>query len=259
MTTAGPHLIALCSPAMGSGKSTVASHLCLYHGFTVLKFAGPLKAMTRAFLLEAGLSPDDIWDFVDGSRKEEVIPGVPGGVSVLRAAGAMVTAFLRELDLPDDRIDAMRGGELSEMPIPGVPGGIHTARFEWLLREFLWFNIVSPTTPITSRRFQQLLGTEFGRDLIHPNLWVEITMGRARQLRAAGKSVVIDDMRFPNELAGVIMADGLPIRVVRPATEVTTPGHASEGALDRTGMFEIHNDGDLERLRALVDRAISHL
>lgn len=185
-----PLLIALCSPAMGSGKSTVAAHLAHKYGFTVIRFAAPLKAMTRAFLREVGLSMADIEAFTDGNRKEDVIPGVPGDV--------------------------------------------------------------------TSRRFQQLLGTEFGRECIHPNLWVEIAMHRARGLLAAGKSVVIDDMRFPNELAGVVMAGGVALRVNRPSAAITS-GHQSEGALDLVPMTEILNDRDLDHLHAFVDGVISHL
>lgn len=186
-----PILLALCSPAMGSGKSTVAAHLARKHGFTVIKFAGPLKAMTRAFLREIGLSMGDIEAFTEGERKEDVIPGVPGAV--------------------------------------------------------------------TGRRFQQLLGTEFGRDCIHPNLWVEIAMHRSRELLAAGKSVVIDDLRFTNEMAGVVMAGGTCLRVVRPGSVLTTGVHPSEGALDHTPMGEILNDGSLAHLHGIVDALISHL
>lgn len=41
------NLIAFTGPA-GSGKSTAARHLVEKHGFVLVKFAGPLKAMMRA-------------------------------------------------------------------------------------------------------------------------------------------------------------------------------------------------------------------
>jgi hypothetical protein len=44
-------LIALTGYA-GSGKSTLADILACEHGFTVVKFAGPLKAMLRALGLD---------------------------------------------------------------------------------------------------------------------------------------------------------------------------------------------------------------
>lgn len=56
-----PKVIGLCG-AIGSGKSTVAS-LLRPHGYTVVHFAGPLKAMLRAIGLEDAQ--------LNGSRKEE--------------------------------------------------------------------------------------------------------------------------------------------------------------------------------------------
>lgn len=43
-------LIGLCSPAMGSGKSTVADYLVRHHGFSRVALATPLKMMTTALL-----------------------------------------------------------------------------------------------------------------------------------------------------------------------------------------------------------------
>lgn len=55
-----PRILALSGPA-GSGKSTAAAHL-ITKGYTLVKFAGPLKAMCRA----VGL--DD--EHIEGSMKE---------------------------------------------------------------------------------------------------------------------------------------------------------------------------------------------
>jgi hypothetical protein len=57
----GPHIIAL-SGAAGSGKSTAAAHL-VDKGYTLVKFAGPLKDMMRAI----GLSEEHI----EGILKEQ--------------------------------------------------------------------------------------------------------------------------------------------------------------------------------------------
>ena len=58
-------LIALTGYA-GSGKSTVAKHLVEKHGFTLVKFAGPLKNMMRAL----GLGDREI----EGDLKEQPHP-----------------------------------------------------------------------------------------------------------------------------------------------------------------------------------------
>ena len=57
-----PRIIALVGNA-GAGKSTVADYLMREHGYVLIKFAGPLKAMLRAI----GLDDEEI----EGSRKEQ--------------------------------------------------------------------------------------------------------------------------------------------------------------------------------------------
>lgn len=57
-----PQIIALVGNA-GAGKSTVADYLMREHGYVLVKFAGPLKAMLRAI----GLDDEEI----EGSRKEQ--------------------------------------------------------------------------------------------------------------------------------------------------------------------------------------------
>lgn len=63
-----PRIIALSGPA-GSGKSTAAAYL-QQRGYTLVKFAGPLKAMCRAI----GLGDEHI----EGSRKERPLDWLQG-------------------------------------------------------------------------------------------------------------------------------------------------------------------------------------
>jgi hypothetical protein len=73
-----PPLIGFCSPAMFSGKTTVANALVENHGFTRLRFAETLKSMTRAFLAGLGLPWEVVNDMVDGELKEQPIPAIGG-------------------------------------------------------------------------------------------------------------------------------------------------------------------------------------
>jgi len=73
VTTRG-RLIALCSPAMGSGKSTIADYLVEQHGFCRIAFAAPLKGMATALLDSLKMPSDEVRDRVYGHRKEEIIP-----------------------------------------------------------------------------------------------------------------------------------------------------------------------------------------
>lgn len=183
-----PVCIALTSRAMGSGKSTAAYHLVEEHGFVLVKFAGALKAMTRALLAELGEDLALIERRVEGDLKEQVVPA---------------------------------------------------------LRR-------------STRYVMQRLGTEFGRELLHENVWADIVAEKIRGLMAAGKSVVIDDMRYRNELETVERVCGVRltcVRLTRPGAAVTS-AHSSEGELDHLSMPEIHNDGDLGDLFAAVDETL---
>ncbi|MFG1226010.1 nucleoside/nucleotide kinase family protein [Xanthobacter wiegelii] len=84
----------------------------------------------------------------------------------------------------------------------------------------------------TPRQAMQWLGTEWGREMIAPDLWT-----RAWEYAAAGKPrVVVDDVRFPNEVEAVRRLGGVVIQLLAPvdlALEAASAGHVSErGGLD---------------------------
>jgi hypothetical protein len=51
----------------------------------------------------------------------------------------------------------------------------------------------------TTRFAATSLGTEWGRDMIGPDLWANIAIGQVHELVSRGISVIIDNVRFPNE------------------------------------------------------------
>jgi hypothetical protein len=59
----------------------------------------------------------------------------------------------------------------------------------------------------------QLMGTEAGRDVFHPDLWVHTAMRRCEQ--APWNSYVIADVRFPNEIFQIRKSGGFVFRVRR--------------------------------------------
>jgi hypothetical protein len=59
----------------------------------------------------------------------------------------------------------------------------------------------------------QLMGTEAGRDVFHPDLWVHTVMRRCEQ--APWHNYVIADVRFPNEIDAIVKSGGKVIRVRR--------------------------------------------
>lgn len=113
----------------------------------------------------------------------------------------------------------------------------------------------------TPRQFMQLLGTEFGRQMIGENFWVEtwrrtVDDARLAQIADAGElcppRIVSDDVRFGNEAGAVHALGGVVIRIERPgAGSASGAGHASE-ALDFPVDGVFTNAGDLSALLANV-------
>lgn len=105
-----------------------------------------------------------------------------------------------------------------------------------------------PELGVTVRHILQTLGTEWGRDRIHPRVWVKCWSAQARRY----KRVVVDDVRFPNEAEAIKAAGGVIWRIVR-TTSVHDGSHRSEGSLDSYSFDAvIHNDGSLGDLRSKV-------
>lgn len=125
------------------------------------------------------------------------------------------------------------------------------------------------------RLLLQLLGTECGRNIIHPNIWVNSLFSEYKGMfddngtiedKNTGRMMkyhnwIITDTRFPNELDAVKSRQGLTIKVVRPdvitnsvtgesfLVKVYKKEHESETALD-TATFDyiIDNNDSIEEL-----------
>lgn len=98
----------------------------------------------------------------------------------------------------------------------------------------------------TSTEIQQFLGTEFGREFIHPDLWVNIWK---RWADAELGHVVHESCRFENE------ADACDAiwEIRRPGVGALS-GHASEALPVEYPDEVIENDGDIAALRDKIDR-----
>lgn len=77
------------------------------------------------------------------------------------------------------------------------------------------------------RHALQTLGTEWGRQLVGPNIWVNATVAQAKLWDA----VVIADVRFENEARAIREAGGSIYKVVRLDLVPTDP-HTSEAHID---------------------------
>jgi hypothetical protein len=94
----------------------------------------------------------------------------------------------------------------------------------------------------------QRMGTEFGREMVHPELWVRRCMNEVAGYTRRAVPVVISDVRFENE-ARVIRDQGGVIVHVRRGVSVSTDTHVSETPLPVLfGDLLVHNNGTCDDL-----------
>lgn len=113
------------------------------------------------------------------------------GFTRVRFAGplkAMMTAFYTNCALDPWEIDARIEGERKQTPDPLLGGK-------------------------TPREAMQTLGTEWGRDTLWPDLWVNAWRERVQRLLDMGISVVCEDCRFPNEAETIRALGGVVVGV----------------------------------------------
>ena len=111
---------------------------------------------------------------------------------------------------------------------------------------------IIPELGVSPRHMMQTLGTEWGRACIHPDFWVMIARAEARRVMAYGGSVVIDDVRFPNEATMIRKLGGELWRIDRPGV-IYSGDHSSEGGLeDITPDRVIVNDGTIAQLKEKI-------
>lgn len=110
----------------------------------------------------------------------------------------------------------------------------------------------------TARHAMQTLGTEWGRQHIGENFWLDRWWDAARTYISGTlwRYVIVDDVRFLNEATYLRNKGATIIRVVRPG--YTGDGHASETeqaniVVDAT----LNNVGTVEELHAKMREAVS--
>lgn len=117
---------------------------------------------------------------------------------------------------------------------------------------------------MTPRRLLQLLGTEAGRQIIHPNIWVNALFAdwKTDHPSTPYQKWIICDVRFPNEAEAIKKRGGVLVRIERPdelrfpdkKADESVLSHASETALDnwQDWDYTITNNGTLKDLEEKV-------
>lgn len=109
------------------------------------------------------------------------------------------------------------------------------AMFGWTreqLEDYDFKETPEPITGKTPRMILQLMGTDFGRDMLHPEIWLRLLAAEVERMTVNGITPVITDVRFENEADFVRKLGGTLIHVVNPETVSRTDGHASENGVE---------------------------
>lgn len=113
---------------------------------------------------------------------------------------------------------------------------------------------IDPFMGQTSRWAMQSLGTEWGRQLIHPDLWLN-TMEARLAAKKDREVIAVTDVRFLNEAKLIFKMGGKLIRISRPGNDpdLTKALHPSESEMQNIiPSTTIVNDGTVEDLRRKV-------
>lgn len=134
------------------------------------------------------------------------------------------------------------------------------AMFDWdpkLIENREWKEAVFQDIGKSPRQMMQTLGTEWGRELVNPDLWLLLAKRQIESARRSGApGIVFSDCRFPNEARLVREEGGQVILVQRPdvaaiaahVTEAGLPQDLIDGIAFNKGSVEDLGNGLIEML-----------
>lgn len=113
---------------------------------------------------------------------------------------------------------------------------------------------------VTPRWAQQIVGTECFRNNVCEDFWVKTLVRRA--MREPETSVVISDVRFPNEVQAIKDLGGFAVACQRKlSSDPSIDQHPSETSLDGYANwdFYLNNNGTLDDLQIQVGNIITEM
>lgn len=118
-------------------------------------------------------------------------------------------------------------------------------------------NMFAPRSP---RWILQQWGTEYRRNLFGDGYWVEKTAESIKRALAVGRSVVVTDVRFPNEARKLSAMGATLVAIIRPCNPFSTGDqHASETQMvGYPTNFTVYNNGSEAGLKECVRDWLRH-
>lgn len=105
------------------------------------------------------------------------------------------------------------------------------------------------------RRILQVFGTDFGRDMVDANIWVDMALDQIQRFRDKGLNVAVTGIRFPNEIEAIRSIGGQLLWIERDGVDSTKDAHASENSVSKRDFDEVvHNDSTIAELHKKAHR-----
>lgn len=245
----------------GSGKDTVANYLCEEYGFVKVALADPIK---RFGYYVFHFSYDQLWG---PSNQRNAVDKRYYRESAWNEAQARLEAFGKQY--------------VTDVLGDDDPAAVSKA-YSSLVHWFFWLRD-DYNDNLSPRIMLQTLGTEWGREAINRDVWLNYLLRTSRTLlHEDGNTkqwvydpldgcvpakennyihgIVASDIRFENEFKRIRSEGGVVIRVIRPDTDqdaatLGIEGHQSEAhdySFDNFD-FILNNEGTLKSLHQAVD------
>lgn len=108
------------------------------------------------------------------------------------------------------------------------------------------------------RQLMQTLGTEWGREVVHPDLWVLVAdqMWKKYQEIGWGAGVVLSDVRFRNEAEWILAQGGLLISLSRDGVAAVATHVSEQNIPFDLANVSLENNGTVEELAAAVTATV---
>lgn len=158
------------------------------------------------------------------------------GICGYKGAGKSTVAKMLQRELPNsevvrfaqpikDMITALLKNYYTEDTVKGFVDGEYK-------------EVIIPEIGVSTRKLMQTLGTEWGRDIIDPDIWVKLL--ESKLINSNKDYLLVDDLRTPNELDMLRKLGATIIKVHREISNIDT--HSSENYIDGLhGDYNIHN------------------
>lgn len=112
--------------------------------------------------------------------------------------------------------------------------------------------VIDKNYGISPRQAMQKLGTEFGREMVHDEMWLK----RAQVHLDCKPRLIVTDVRFDNEAQFIRTNGGHVVKIVRPECQKVNEHKSEKGVSEHLVDFTVHNNAGLgvleDRLTALV-------